>query len=256
MYSNITTTELKKILINTLRLAYTNNNIIQDLTKLYDLIIKQHYFNYFTHEGKVFRQTEGLAMGSSSSAILSEIYLQYMEHNYYSNILLKNNNIGYFLYIDDILLIFDHICTDINLVLHEFNQINSHIQFTLVLETNRCLNFLHLIIHINNTYLDFSIFRKPAFTDTTIPFSSCHPHERKFAATRYLTNRLKTYQLSHQAAHTELIYTQNILFSNGFPLHIIPKMLQKSTQDPSMTPNSESNKTQRDKDDHERIQKH
>jgi hypothetical protein len=80
---------------------------------LYDLIIEQ---NYFTYDDKLFPQTEGLAMGCPSSAMLSEMYLQHMEYNHNSNIILKNNTIGYFWYVNDILIISDHTLTDINLV--------------------------------------------------------------------------------------------------------------------------------------------
>jgi hypothetical protein len=167
--------------------------MIQDLIKLYDLIIEQ---TYFTHDDKIFRQTEGLAMGSPPSATLSEMYLQYLEYNNYNNIIQNNNIIGYFRYVDDIWIIFNHTRTDINHVLQEFNQVNNHIQFTLELETNRRLNFLDLTIHINNTNWNFSIFWKPTFTDKMISFFSCHPHKHKFAAVRYLINRLKTHHSS------------------------------------------------------------
>jgi hypothetical protein len=70
MYSNIPTTELRVILTNILRSIFHDNTTIQELLKLYDLIIEH---NYFTHEDKIYRQNEGLAMGSPSSAILSEI---------------------------------------------------------------------------------------------------------------------------------------------------------------------------------------
>lgn len=63
---------------------------------------------------------------SPSSAILSEIYLQYMEYKQYRKILQKRNIIGYFRYVDDILLMFAYTLTDINSVLHEFNHVNSH----------------------------------------------------------------------------------------------------------------------------------
>jgi hypothetical protein len=36
--------------------------------------------NYFQHHHKYYKQTDGLAMGAPTSAILAEIYIQNMEH--------------------------------------------------------------------------------------------------------------------------------------------------------------------------------
>jgi hypothetical protein len=39
------------------------------------------------------------------------------------------------------------------------------------------------------------IHRKPTFTDTLIPYSSNHPTQHKYAAMRFLYNKLSTYLL-------------------------------------------------------------
>ena len=70
-----------------------------------------------------------------------------MEYNFYSKIIQKHNILGYYRYVNDIPIIFDYTLTDINLVLHEFNQVNSHIQFTLELEINK-----HKLSRPNNPY--------------------------------------------------------------------------------------------------------
>jgi hypothetical protein len=59
MYSNIPIIELKEMLFTTLKSTHIRNNIIQDLTNLYNLIVER---NYFAYEDKLFRQKEGLAM--------------------------------------------------------------------------------------------------------------------------------------------------------------------------------------------------
>jgi hypothetical protein len=52
--------------------------------------------NYFQFKGKNYIQTEGLAMGASTSAILSEAYMQSIENNTIYNILGNHNIEGYF----------------------------------------------------------------------------------------------------------------------------------------------------------------
>jgi hypothetical protein len=57
---------------------------------------------------------EGLAMGAPTSAILSEIYLQYIEHTYIYHTLQKPNITNYHRYVDDILITYDSTKTNIN----------------------------------------------------------------------------------------------------------------------------------------------
>jgi hypothetical protein len=56
-----------------------------------------------------------------SSAILSEIFLQYIEENYTVQMAGNYQLLDYFRYVDVIMIIYDQNVTDINLVLQDFN---------------------------------------------------------------------------------------------------------------------------------------
>jgi hypothetical protein len=191
---------------------------IQEILKIYDHTTSQ---NYFSHVDDILHQNDGLAMGAPSSAILCEVFLQYIEEIFITDILIQNKIKGYFRYVDDTLIMYDQTITNINTVLNEFNQIHHNLQYTLELEENGKINFLDHTISRTNQTVAFNIFRKPTFTDTIIPYNSCHPTEHKFASLRYLTNRVNTYQLNHEAKNNEIITIQNILHNNGvsFTLH-------------------------------------
>jgi hypothetical protein len=77
MYSNIPTHELINIIVDMANKDEIHEEIIKEI-KLTELIIKQ---NYFKLNSKFYLQSEGLEMGAPSSAPLSEMYLQYIEHN-------------------------------------------------------------------------------------------------------------------------------------------------------------------------------
>ena len=64
-----------------------------------------------------------------------------------------------------------------------------------------------------------SIYRKPTFTDTIIPYSSNHPAQHKYAAIRFLYNRLNTYNLHKEEYKGETNTIQDIMLNNGFPVH-------------------------------------
>jgi hypothetical protein len=66
--------------------------------------------------------------------------------------------------------------------------------------------------------IKISNYRKPTFTDTTIPYTSNHPPQHKYAAVRFLYNRLNPYQLHRDEYEQEDNIIQNILHNNSFPI--------------------------------------
>jgi hypothetical protein len=69
------------------------------------------------------------------------------------------------------------------------------------------------------------IYRKPTYTDTIIPYSSCHPTQQKLAALRYFSNRLNSYPLEQEEKEKSTI--QSTAQNNGFPPHITNKLINK-----------------------------
>ena len=90
--------------------------------------------------------------------------------------------------------------------------------FTAEVETNQTLNFLDITIQKTPTNLKIAIYRKPTFTDVIIPYTSNHPAHHKYAAVRFLYNRLNSYGLQHKEYQTELNTIHNILWNNSFPI--------------------------------------
>ena len=148
--------------------------------------------NYFQYRDQIYKQKTGLAMGAPSSSILSELYLQYIEHTIIFDTLTKHNILGYFRYVDDVLLAYDTTVTDIHEVLHDFNKATQPMSFTIEKEENNQLNFLDITIKKGNQSLHYEIYRKPTSTDIIIPSESNHPTEHKISAIRYLQNRKET----------------------------------------------------------------
>ena len=155
--------------------------------------------NYFVFQNTSYSQTSGLAMGAPSSAILSEVFLQYLEHTKIADILVQHNIIGYFRYVDDILVIYDTNLTDINEIQTIFNTLTPTLKFTLEKESEHRINFLDLTIHNTESMFSFSIYRKPTSTDIIIPAESNHPPEHKHAYLR----RLKTKTVRQNGWNTD-----------------------------------------------------
>jgi hypothetical protein len=228
MYTNIPLNELTNIIHTTL----TRNNIPNDYKKeimtLVNVTLQQ---NYFQHNDELYTQNEGLAMGAPTSAILAEIFIQYLEHNNIIQILQKHQILDYYRYVDDILIIYNEEHTNILDTLNDFNLIHPNIQYTIEMQTDNKLNYLDITIENNNGRFTFNIYRKPTTTDLIIPYNSCHPTEHKLAAIRYMTNRKNTYPISTEYKQNETQIINTILHNNGYTTEILKhkKKKQKNT---------------------------
>ena len=118
-------------------------------------ILKQNYFKF---QNSFYVQNTGLAMGAPTSSILSEIYLQYVEHTAIYEVLIRNNTLGYFRYVDDILIAYNYSITDIEKVLSSFNSLVPTMKFTMENGIDNASNFLDITIQKGNETLSFYIY--------------------------------------------------------------------------------------------------
>ena len=88
--------------------------------------------------------------------------------------------INYFRYIDNILLIYDSSQTNIQAILEDFNSIHPNLTFTGETEHDNMLNFLDITIHKTPQNIKISLYRKPTYTDTIIPYTSNHPPQQTY----------------------------------------------------------------------------
>jgi len=123
--------------------------------------------------------------------------------------------------VDDLLIIYNDRKTDIEDLLYHFNNVTPKLNFTIENEMAGNINFLDLTIHRDINRFSIDIYRKPTYTDTIIPIDSCHPTEHKYAAIRYLQNRLNSYQLFHEKREKERKIIQDILHNNGYNTSIL-----------------------------------
>jgi hypothetical protein len=213
MYTNIPTQQIPKILTLLYKQNVIDKQLSRDLIALTETIAQQNYFRF---QDTIYTQTEGLAMGAPTSSILSEIFIQYLEHTALYEILLRHHIIGYYRYVDDLLLVFDARTTNIHDVLLEFNAVTPTLRFTLEEEKNNKLTFLDITIIRNTDNIQFNVYRKPTVTDAIIPADSCHPNEHKQSAIKFLTHRNKTYPTTPENKQEEEAVIRHILQANQY----------------------------------------
>jgi hypothetical protein len=227
MYTNIPIHEVRNIVNDIIN----KNHYIAQATKneiknLLNVITEQ---NYIEHNGKWYKQNDGLAMGAPTSAILAEVFIQCLEHTDIVNVLQKSHIVDYHRYVDDILIIYNTHTTNINDILNKFNNIHPKIKFTIEKEENDKINFLDLSISRIGNRIELAIYRKPTTTDLIIPNDSCHPSEHKKNAINYLLNRINQYPITSKNKKEESIINV-ILNNNNYPTNIKQKCKENKSK--------------------------
>jgi hypothetical protein len=202
MYTNIP----RKDIINIINNVLQNNteiqlNIRNDIIYILKIVMEQNYLKFGQ---QCYKQAEGLAVGTPTSGILVETFIQHVEHKHIYPILKTQEIITCYRYVDNI--IYDQNKTNIKQTLNEFNNIQPFIKFTIEKEQHEEINYFNITIHRKDKGLEFSIHRKPTQTDIIIPNSSCHPYEHKLSGIKYLLNRLHTYPITKKLKQTEKTY--------------------------------------------------
>jgi hypothetical protein len=132
-------------------------------------------------------------MGPPMSAILTEIFVPYLEHSNPQN----PNKTSDHLLLRVCWWHLNHLqshYTNIHNTLQEFNTVHPKLKFTLETETQNKIKSLDITINKEHDKLKFGFYCKPTTTDTIIYNNSCHPHEHEGLAVNYLISHKNTYQ--------------------------------------------------------------
>jgi len=75
-----------------------------------------------------------------------------------------------------------------------------------------------MTINKTPTNIKISNYRKPTFTNTLIPYTSNYPTQYKYAAIRFLYNRLHSYHLHNEEYQHKENIIHHILYSKLLPI--------------------------------------
>jgi hypothetical protein len=181
MYTNI-----PKIWFIIKNILENNNEIGKNIQKetihILETIIEQNYFQF---DQEHYKQTDGLAMGAPTSSILAETYIQHIEHTQIYPILIQQQIIAYFRYIDDILIIYDQNRTNIDHTLNKFNKLQQTIKFTIEEQQGSIFFFRYQNTSERQKYTIFNISKTHSDRHHNTK-NSCHPYEHKISGINYL----------------------------------------------------------------------
>ena len=124
---------------------------------------------YFVMGSNIYRQEEGLAMGSPLSLVLANIYMEYFEEMALGSTSLKPSM--WLRYIDDTFILWPH-QEDVQTLLDHGNSIQPFIQFTKEKEQDNKLPLLDVLLTCTEQGFRSSVYCKPTFTGQYLNFNS------------------------------------------------------------------------------------
>ncbi|XP_015126351.1 uncharacterized protein LOC107047936 [Diachasma alloeum] len=137
--------------LRTLRTASENSEIIQKsrdiLSKLLPMIEHCLTSTYFQFGGDFYEQKLHAAMGSPTSSIVANIFMEYFE-NEVSKSASQTLSV-WFRYVDDTFVTWSHERAEIAHFLEYLNTQHTNINFTMEVEQNGCLPFLDVLVQRN-----------------------------------------------------------------------------------------------------------
>ena len=176
--------------------------------------------NTFLFNGKVYQQSDGVAMGSSLGPILANIWMCHLEEEYYVKSQLYPNY--YRRYVDDTFCLFNN-RESANNFFNFINNVHPSTKFDMESENNNKLSFLDTIVHRSSSMPFTETSTKVKATDKGLfyAYNSFVPTFYKLSLMKGLIFRVFSIASSYSWFHSDLIHLRNKFISNGFPKHLV-----------------------------------
>ena len=193
-----------------------------DFKKLLELSVSD---NHFLFNSQIYKQLDGMAMGSPLGPTFANIFMNNLETQFLENCELAYKPTFYKRYIDDTIAGFKD-AHHSQLFLQYINQSHPNIKFTIDTENNNCLNFLDITISRIADKFNTNVYRKSCFTGLGLNFYSFCPYQYKFNSCKTLINRAYKICSSWLNFSEELKVLDSYFLQNNYPSHIFPKYVK------------------------------
>ena len=178
----------------------------------------------FVFDGKLYKQCDGVSMGSPLGPLLANAFLVYHESEWIKNCPEDIKPIKYIRYVDDIFLLCrsqDHH----KKFMDYMNSRHPNITFTDEIESNNTMAFLDVeITRIDNAF-STNLFRKHTFSGVFTNFFSFISIQYKAGLIGTLLFRCFQITSSTDLFHDEVERLRGILYKNAYPVEFIDQCI-------------------------------
>ena len=181
--------------------------------------------SYFIFNGQLYKQVDGVAMGSPLGPTLANTFLVHFEKNWLQDCP-SDFKPHYYRYVDGIFFLFTspkHLEAFRNFL----NGRHANMSFTTEHEKQNIISFLDTEVIREYKTFTTSVYRKPTFNGVYIHFDCFLPSTYKFGTVYTLAYRCFRICSSWTKLHNELVCLNETFLKNGYPEDFINKCFKK-----------------------------
>ncbi|CAH8593030.1 unnamed protein product [Schistosoma guineensis] len=187
-------------------------------------MLNSYFFN-FIFRGQLYRQKEGIALGSPVSPIVANLFMHYLESSAIAKSLCPPRL--WLRYVDDIFIINKR--DGMEELFNNANSISENIKLTKELESvDHKLAFLDCLVERrhNNKKLKINVYRKSTHSERYLDFNSAHSQSTKINVVKNLMNRSTKIVTDKEDQRTELNKVLSTLRDNNYPKKFLKKIIK------------------------------
>jgi len=198
-----------------------------DFSSLLKLAVEDSYFSF---DNSLYRQIDGMSMGSPLGPLFANIFLSHYESEWLQNCPIKP--FLYRRYVDDTLWLLPA-DSDLSVLMNFMNSRHANMKFTYEAESNDSIHFIGLTITHNscgtntNRYLT-SVYRKPTSTSLFMNFNSFVPLMYRLSVFKCLVSRALRLCSTWNLFHLEVNSVRSMLLRNAYPAWLLDRIIKNS----------------------------
>ena len=178
----------------------------------------------------VFKQTDGVAMGSPLGPAFANSFMSWLEVELLNKCPSSFKPVFYRRYVDDTFVLFSNKASA-ELFLEYANSFHENINFTMENECNNRLPFLDILIERTASGFTTGVYRKPTFTGQGMNFYSCCFFNFKLNSISTLIHRAYILSSNWLSFHNEICFLKKFFTNNCYPDSLFFKFLNRFLRD-------------------------